>query len=53
MMNRYDDRTSSDALSVRKAPMFIKVMAPILASRLGARFLVLILDVAMRRFRST
>lgn len=33
--------------------MFIKLMAPILASRLGARVLVMALDVAMRRYRST
>lgn len=33
--------------------MFIKVMAPILASRLGSRFLVFFLDMAMRRYRST
>lgn len=31
--------------------MFIKLVAPILASRLGSRFLVLVLDVAMRRFK--
>lgn len=33
--------------------MFIKVVAPLLASRLGSRFLVLVIDMAMRRFRST
>lgn len=33
--------------------MIIKVMAPLLASRLGSRFLVMALDLAMRRLRST
>ncbi len=33
--------------------MFVKLLAPLLASRLGSRFLVMALDIAMRRYRST